>query len=75
MKIRYHGVRRKGTTNPRKIWVPSETLEVPDDVAEELLRDPEFKTVKQKRRRNKKQTLKPDPKKTPELPDKENEEE
>ena len=62
-KIKYHGIRKKGTANPRRIWTPGEILEVQDDVAEGLLQDPEFKLVKQKRRRTKKQAQK-----TPEIP-------
>jgi len=75
MKIKYHGIRKKGTANPRRIWTPGETLELQDDVAERLLQDPEFKPVKQKRSRTRKQTKKPGSKKTPEVPGEKKQEE
>jgi len=53
MKIKYTGLRRKGTMTPRRIWIPGETLEVPDSIAEELILDPEFSQVKPRKRRKK----------------------
>lgn len=48
-KIKYIGNRRKGTLNPRRIWTPQETLQIPDDVAEPLLKDSEFQEITSRR--------------------------
>jgi len=50
-KVKFGGLRPKGTLNPRRLWRPGETVEVEDDEAEALLRDPEFQQVKTGTRR------------------------
>jgi hypothetical protein len=41
-RVRFTGIRRLGTLRPRRMWSPGEELEVEDDVAEELGRQPGF---------------------------------
>jgi len=50
-RIRFSGVRRIGTMNPRHLWRPGEVLEVNDEVAAELLKIPGFEPVKRKKRK------------------------
>jgi hypothetical protein len=50
-KVKFGGLRPKGTLNPRRLWRPGETVEVEDNEAEALLRDPEFQQVKTGTRR------------------------
>lgn len=48
-RIRFKGARRKGTITPRRLWAPGEVVEVNDDEAETLLRDPDFHAVRGRR--------------------------
>ena len=50
-RIRFKGARRKGTLNPRRLWAPGEVLKLDDDIADELVKDPEFQLVKPKKRK------------------------
>lgn len=43
--IRYVGTWRRGTVEPRRIWMPGEAKDVPPDVARRLLEDPNFVKV------------------------------
>ena len=61
-KVRFTGIRRVGTLRPRRMWSPGEVLEVEDDVAEELNRQPGFKMLRRPPRRKKVQ--KPESKET-----------
>ena len=45
-KIWFNGLNPKGTLRPRRIWNPGDVLEVADDVAEELLKEPGFILLK-----------------------------
>ena len=54
-KVRFTGIRRVGTLRPRRMWSPGEVLEVEDDVAEELNRQPGFKMLRRPPRKNKAQ--------------------
>ena len=45
-RIMFNGVNPKGTLRPRRMWAPGDILEVADDVAEELLREPGFMLLK-----------------------------
>jgi hypothetical protein len=47
--IKYKGNRRKGTINPRRIWIPGEEHLVEDEVAKALEVDSEFLIIKKKR--------------------------
>lgn len=53
-KVRYTGLRRRGTLQPRRMWIPGEILEVEEEVAEELIKSPDFTLVKSKKRKRKK---------------------
>ena len=53
-KIRYNGVRGKGTIVPRVIWRPGDVRDVNPQVVEELLRDPDFTLIKPKKKAKKK---------------------
>lgn len=50
-RIKFTGIRRIGTLNPRHLWIPGEIMEVNDEAAEMLLRIPGFKAVRRKRKR------------------------
>ena len=50
-RIRFKGARRKGTLTPRRLWAPGEVLKLDDDVADELVKDPEFQLVKPRKRK------------------------
>jgi len=50
-KVKFGGLMPKGTLNPRRLWRPGEAVEVEDDIAEALLRDPEFRQVRPRTRR------------------------
>jgi len=56
-KVKFGGLRPKGTLNPRRLWRPGEAVEVEDDIAEALLRDPEFRQVKPKTRRRRTKSI------------------
>ncbi|MBD3206544.1 hypothetical protein GF319_09415 [Candidatus Bathyarchaeota archaeon] len=45
IKIKYTGVRPKGTIKPRKMWQPGELSEVEEELAEKLSEDPDFKIL------------------------------
>ena len=45
-KVRFTGISPVGTLRPRRMWSPGEVLEVEDDVAEELNRQPGFKMLR-----------------------------
>ena len=45
-RVMFTGIRRVGTPRPRRMWSPGEALEVEDDVAEELNRQPGFKVLR-----------------------------
>jgi len=49
-RIRFKGARRKGTLTPRRLWTPGEVVSLEDDVADELVKDPEFKLVRSRRK-------------------------
>jgi len=61
-KVRFTGIRRVGTLRPRRMWSPGEVLEVEDDVAEELSRQPGFKMLR--RPPQKKKVQKPESEET-----------
>ena len=50
-RIRFKGARRKGTLTPRRLWAPGEVLKLDDDVADELVKDPEFQLVRSRKRK------------------------
>jgi len=50
-KVKFNGVRRVGTLRPRRMWIPGEVLDVEDGVAEELVGQPGFTLVEEKKRR------------------------
>jgi len=52
-KVRYDGVRPRGTLRPRRMWSPGEVLEVEDEVALDLVEAPGFELVKTRRTRKK----------------------
>jgi hypothetical protein len=52
-KIRFNGLRPKGTLRPRRMWTPGEVLEVEDEVAGELLWETDFTQIEEKRRSKK----------------------
>ena len=54
-RVRYNGLRPMGTLTPRRMWRPGEVLEVDDDVAKELVENPDFKLVVKPRSRRKKE--------------------
>lgn len=53
-KVQYVGNTRRGTLTPRKMWSPRETMDVAADVAEELVRDPNFRLVRPRKKKQKK---------------------
>lgn len=53
-KVWFSGVSPKGTLRPRRMWTPGDILEVADDVAEELIREPGFILLKEKTKQSKK---------------------
>ena len=53
-KVQYVGNTRRGTLTPRKMWWPGETMDMAADVAEELVRDPNFRPVKPRKKKQKK---------------------
>jgi hypothetical protein len=59
-KVRFGGLRPRGTLNPRRLWRPGEVVEVSDDEAEALLRDPEFQRVESKTSRRRTKSSKAD---------------
>ena len=50
-RIRFNGARRKGTLTPRRLWAPGEVIKLDDDVADELVKDPEFQLVRSRKRK------------------------
>jgi len=52
-RIRFKGARRKGTLTPRRLWAPGEVLKLDDQIADELVKDPEFQLVKPRKRKAK----------------------
>jgi hypothetical protein len=54
-KVKYDGVRPRGTIQPRRIWWPGEVLEVEDDVADELVKTLGFTLVEQPKSRRKRE--------------------
>ena len=53
-KVWFSGLNPKGTLRPRRMWTPGDILEVNDDVAEELVREPGFMLLKEKPKQPKK---------------------
>ena len=49
-KVRFKGIRPRGTIVPRRMWRPGEILELDDTVARELTREPDFEIVRRRRR-------------------------
>ena len=47
-KVKYTGLKRMGTSRPRRMWIPAEILEV-EEGAEELCESPDFTLVKIRR--------------------------
>jgi hypothetical protein len=45
-RVKFTGISRVGTLRPRRMWSPGEVLEVEDDVAEELNRQPGFEMLR-----------------------------
>jgi len=45
-KVWFNGVNPKGTLRPRRMWTSGDVLEVSDDAAKELIREPGFMLVK-----------------------------
>ena len=54
-KVKYTGLRPMGTLRPRRMWWPSEVLDVEDEVAEELCKGPDFTPVKEARSRRRRE--------------------
>ena len=50
-KVRFKGIRPRGTWLPRRMWRPGEILELDDSVAQQLIREPDFEIVRMRRRR------------------------
>ena len=57
MKVKYTGLRPQGTLRPRRMWRPGEILDVDDEVAEELIKGPEFTPVESSRSRRKREKV------------------
>ena len=55
-KVWFNGVSPKGTFRPRRMWNPGDILEVADDTAEKLLREPGFSLLKEEPKNPKKKT-------------------
>ena len=53
-KVRFTGINQVGTLRPRRMWSPGEVLEVEDDVAEELNRQPGFRMLRRSPRKKEK---------------------
>lgn len=51
-RIRFKGARRKGTLTPRRLWTPGEVVSLEDDVADELVKDPEFQLVEPRKKKS-----------------------
>ena len=49
-RVKYTGVTRKGTLRPRRMWTPGEVLEVDNEIASELIKSPDFRSVRTRRR-------------------------
>ena len=49
-KVKFSGLRPRGTLSPRRLWRPGDTVQLEDDVAEALLREPGFSVVTRRRR-------------------------
>jgi len=54
-KVKYGGLRPKGTLTPRRMWRPGEVLVVDDTVAEELAEDPDFRLIGRPRTRRRRE--------------------
>ena len=54
-KVKYTGLRPMGTLTPRRMWRPGEILEVDDDIAKKLARDPNFMLVVKARSRRRRE--------------------
>jgi len=50
-RVRFTGVRRRGTLYPRRVWRPDEVVEVSDLAAAGLVSHPDFTIVDSKTRR------------------------
>jgi len=50
VRVKYVGVGRRGTIEPRRIWAPGEIKELSPAVAKTLLQDPDFVEVKPKQK-------------------------
>ena len=56
MKVKYTGVRPKGTLRPRRMWSPGEVLELEDGLAEDLAGERDFEILRKPRSRRSKET-------------------
>ena len=50
-RIRFKGARRKGTLTPRRLWTPGEIVSLEDEVADELVKDPDFVLARSRKRK------------------------
>ena len=50
-RVKYTGVTRKGTLRPRRMWPPGEVLEVDNEIASELIKSPDFRWVRTRKRK------------------------
>ena len=52
-EVKYVGNTRRGTMTPRKMWWPGETMKVDESTADELVKDPNFRLVKETKTKKK----------------------
>ena len=52
-RVRFKGARRKGTLTPRRLWTPGEVVSLENGIADELVKDPEFKLVESRKKKAK----------------------
>ena len=45
-KVQYTGLRPKGTITPRIMWRPGDVLELDEELAKEIARDPDFRLLR-----------------------------
>jgi len=48
-RVKFTGVRPRGTLRPRRMWLPGEVVKVENDVARELLESPGFESAGRRR--------------------------